>query len=206
MTRKTELLYFKLWSKAYKAHWSGERGGEVIPRAGRPEHCEMRDQVMGFARRIAAQCGGGIRADYLRHACHVVAIGKNCGHRTMTHKQVTQVLAVFRQLAGIDLSAMATTDAAEAEATRYRNAKAAAARGEKANAFPVAGRDAAMAAIQRLGFGDEYIGRITADRWGTSNWRSLSSLNLTQLLMTLKVRAGARSIADSKRTVMAGGL
>jgi hypothetical protein len=207
MTKKTENLYFILWSKAWRAHWTGEKGGEILSRPDRPALSEMREQVLGFARRMAARNGSGITADMVRHACHVVAIGKDLGHRMMTHKQVTQVLAVFRQLAGIDLSAMATTEAGAAETSRYRSARTARAADPSAPLpYPLAAREAALAGIERLGFSDDYIGRITGDRWKTANWRSLDSTRLTQLLMTLKARSTVRAIADGKRTILTGGL
>jgi hypothetical protein len=152
--------------------------------------------------------GGRLGADALRHACHIIATGKDCGHRSLTHKQVTQTLAVFRQLAGIDLSAMAVSADAEAETTRRVGARRrrAADPSSTAAAYPVAGREAAIRGIESLPFSDDYIARISVDRWKKSNWRELSPTYLTQLLMTLKARAAVRSIADHKRTVLPGGL
>ena len=87
MTTKQHRWYLREWGAAFSAHWSGVRGGEVVARTGRPENHPLREQVLAVARRMLGARGGKLNADVIRHACHVVALGKDIGFLPGTEEE-----------------------------------------------------------------------------------------------------------------------
>lgn len=179
MTTNQLRWYLREWQSAWKAHWSGIRNGEAMARMERPEHHPLRDQVLDVARRLAGVRKSPLDADCIRHACHVVALGRDVRAMTMTNKQADLVVAVFRQLAGVDLSALMTTqqDATDQERGRL------------------------IHALASMDLPPGYLERIARDQFGTSTWRSLPTDTLRKLRMTAGARAASRSIANLKKSV-----
>lgn len=204
MTTKQHRWYLREWSAAFRAHWAGVRGGEVLARPGRPEVHELREQILAICRRMLAVRGGRLDPDTIRHACHVHALGRDIPSMKMTNKQLDRTVAVFRQLAGVNLAAMLTTEAASAEQHRLAQARRAR-RGDPAATpvpMPDADRTRLLWAIEHADLPPAYVEEICRDRFGTGNWRSLPTPSLHQLRITLACRATARAVGNTKRINM----
>ena len=177
MTTNQMRWYLREWQSAWKAHWAGIQNKEAMARPDRPEHHPLRDQVLDVARRLAATRQGPLDADCIRHACHVVALGRDIRAMTMTNKQCDLVVAVFRQLAGVNLSAMMTIEQKGVEQERGR----------------------LIHAIAAMELPPGYIERIASDQFGTSAWRSLPTATLKKLRLTASARAASRNVGNLKR-------
>lgn len=185
MTPKQHRWYLREWGRAFSAHWSGSRSGEVLARPGRGPS-DLRDAIIGIAGRLAAQSEDGrLSADCIRHACHVRALGKDKGSWSLSNKDLDRVVAVFRLLADeLDLKsrlAMDRTDAADST-------------GEV-----TADRTRMLYSVQHVDLPQDYVAEILRDKFGTPDARSLSDADLRQAVMTLKARAAARMVGRSKR-------
>ena len=207
MTTKQHRWYLREWGAAFSAHWSGVRGGEVVARTGRPENHPLREQVLAVARRMLGARGGKLNADVIRHACHVVALGKDIGSMRFTNKQIDQVVAIFRQLAGVNLSALMMTTQAESEKARISAAKAAKASSPDApTPLPDADRARLIWALDHIDLPPAYLAELARDGFGTANWRSLPTEQLQKLRITAGCRAIARQITGTKRVNVASTL
>lgn len=112
MTKSQHQLYLREWGKAFKAHWTGVKGGELLARADRRPH-QMRERVLSVARRMAAENpeDGRLTADCVRHACTVVALGRDKGSWSFTNRDLDRVLGVLRQLSNeLDLASAMAVD------------------------------------------------------------------------------------------------
>lgn len=178
MTDRQHRWYLREWSRAWRKHWAGTRQGEVIARPGRPAH-PLRETIVAIARQLAGRNpdDGRLTADCLRHACHVHALGRDHGSWQLTNRQLDKVVAVFRLLADdSDLKARMTLDAPAGMADQAR----------------------VIHAIANSGFAPAYVEAISRDKFATSNWRGLDPARQRQLLVTIKCRAMARSVADHR--------
>lgn len=136
---------------------------------------EIRDErLTDMARRVAAYAEAtcqGIRptADQLRHACHVIALGRDRSSTRFTNADFDRVLTCFRLIAnGDDISALIRWDHPE--------------------------HDQAKRLAWVIGQYPEeaYVRSISADKFGTANWENLSVDQLRQLALTLRERAKAK--------------
>lgn len=211
MTTKQRRWYLREWNAAWRAHWGCVRKGEPVTNPRRPQHHPLRDQVIGTAQRMALRrpdCR--LTADLLRRACHVVAIGRDCSSYELKNKQLDQVVAVFRVLAGInDLAGQMRLEARDRETVRRSSAKDAFEPGCGADAPWVAARPDADPTrlkwrIEHLDYPPAAVGQICEDTYGTKNWRSLPEKEMHQLLITLLARSAARQVANAikGRTLM----
>lgn len=196
MTKAQHQLYLREWGKAFKAHWTGVKGGELLARPDRRPH-QMRERVLAQARRMAAANPEDQRlsADCVRHACTVVALGRDKGSWSFTNRDLDRVLGVLRQLSNeLDLTSAMVVDRSDAEKAVQQDD----------TGVQVAGdRRRVSWAISKIDLPKGYIEQICRDKFGTSNWRSLPDLALTQLLVTCKARVIARQLAavvNSKTT------
>lgn len=207
MTTKQHRWYLREWGEAFAAHWAGVRGGEVIARNGRPNPHPLREQILGIARRMLVSHGGKLTADAIRHACHVVALGRDIPSMKLTNKQVDKVVAVFRQMAGVNLAAMLQTDASVRESHRIADEK----ERKKANPaapapLPDADRNRLVWAIEHVDLAPAYVEEISRDIYGTTDWRTLPTGTLHKLRITLACRSAAKAISGTKRVNMASTL
>jgi hypothetical protein len=197
MTAKQHKWYLREWSAAYRAHWSGVRKGEVLARPDRPSDHPLRQKVIAVAQsiRLRKPTPGGLTPDDLRHACHQVAVGKDLSSWKLSNKQLDRVIALFRQLAGINLAAILKTEAAASEDRRRAEHR------ETSDTYcqPDADRKRCLWSLSNLGLPPAYMEEISLERHGTRNWRSLPSPSLFQLLMTCRARAAARAVANLKK-------
>lgn len=111
--------YLRYWNAAWRAHWTGVRQGEPLARPDRRPSV-IRDQVVSVAGSLAGKTGGRLTPDLLRHACHIIALGRNPSSRSLTNKEQDLVIGIFQRLAeGMEeLSGQMRTDQREAEITR----------------------------------------------------------------------------------------
>lgn len=205
MTAKQHKWYLREWSAAFRVHWSGSTKGEAVGRPNRPA-CPMRDQVIATARKLAVgREDGRLSPDLLRRACHVVAIGRDVSSYALRNKQIDQVVAVFRVMAGSgDLAAQMRIDAAEVERARMlQAARAADASATPAQAapqpLPDADRTRTLHGLRATGLPPAYIRELSRDRFGTESWESLPADKLLQLYITCKARAVARTVATARK-------
>ena len=157
-----------------------------------------------MARRLLATRGGRLDADTLRHACHVLALGKDVSSMRLTNKQIDQVVAVFRQLAGINLTAMLTTEHAAAEGRRLSAARARKQADPAApTPMPDADRKRLIYALENIELPPAYLETISRDTYGTTDWRTLPTETLHKLRITAGCRAISRQIGGIKRVNLA---
>lgn len=175
MNKSQHRLYLREWGKAWKAHWSGVRKGEPLARPDRKPSA-MRDRVLQAAGMLAMRDESPLTAETIRHACHVVALGKDCGSWALRNKELDRVLAVFRLLANdANLGAQLRLDNPE-----------------------IGARERMMHSIRNVDMGPAYVASISRDKFGTENWQSLDATRMQQLLMTIKARALVKQTANLK--------
>lgn len=169
MTKKQQRrFYFPAWNAALKARWIRDRG-TMLPRPGAPENPQA-DEVMAIATRHAARRQALVSPDDLRHACHVVALGKDRSSYDLTNWQMDRVVALFELLADKEnISAQVRWENKDLDAVRRLEW-----------------------AIQRVGFPEAYVASISFGKFGSRAWRALQPDQLRQLLITLKGRAAAK--------------
>lgn len=102
MTPSQKNLYFNLWREVTIAHdWRMIKGRLLATRpeaAGQAEADKLALRVWEAACALAGQAHRAITADDLRHACHIVAIGKDISSKVMTNKQLNRLFALFKFL------------------------------------------------------------------------------------------------------------
>lgn len=182
--------YWRHWNVAWSAHWAGVRGGEPVARVGRPVS-ELREQLVALAGQIAGP--GALRPDHLRHACHLLALGRDRRSAHLTSKEQDLVIAIFQRLAaaGHELAGQIRSDARETELDRrrdYRGSSAAASGPRRAweQRRPDADRKRVLWSLEHSLYPRLAIEEIARDKFGTSDWRSLDDRRLYQLLITVK--------------------
>lgn len=200
MTAKQHRWYLREWGAAFGAHWAGVRSGEVVARSGRPDPHPLREQILAIARRMLVTRGGKLDADCLRHSCHVHALGRDVPSMKMTNKQIDKVVAVFRQMAGVNLAAMMQSDAAIRESHRLSEDRLR----KRANPcaptpMPDADRARLVWAIEHVDLSPAYVEEISRDVYGTADWRTLPTGMLHKLRITLACRSAAKAISGTKR-------
>ncbi len=189
--------YLRYWNAAWRAHWTGVRHGEPLARPDRGPS-SIRDQVVGVAGSLAGQTGGRLTPDLLRHACHIIALGRNPSSKSLTNKQQDLVIAIFQRLAEgqEELAGQIRTDQRETEVHRRATAGT-----DWQKARPDADRARVLVGIERSGYPLPAIERISADSYGTTNWRGLPDEQLLQLAITIKARVETRRRIERERGI-----
>ena len=159
-------FYFPAWHRAMRANWRTEKG-RLIELDDAPVS-ELKQSVCDCAVTLALQQHRAPVADDLRHACHVVAIGRAKSSSDLANAEVERVVLLFRLLADPDdLDARINYDR-PACAQRRRMEWALAHR-----------------------YIPGYVTSISRELFGTSNWHTLKDDALHQLVMTLQNRPNA---------------
>jgi len=163
-TRQLHALYFPAWARALKANWRTDRGC-AVPADGRRTSdtlVQVEEAAVAAARRLMR----APKIEDLRHACHVVAIGRDKSSKDLNNAELDRVLAVLRILADPDdLSAVIARDNPETDARRRYEW-----------------------AIAHSGHPEAYIRTIAGTKFGSGNWKALPMPQLKMLSMTLKNR------------------
>jgi len=100
MTESQRTSYFRRWQRAFSANWFMDRG-RVRKRDGRTES-ESLTAVVNAANRIATEAHRSPTADDLRHACHIVAIGRPKSSKEITNAEIDRIWLLFSLLTDPD--------------------------------------------------------------------------------------------------------
>lgn len=126
-------------------------------------------KVLALARQRAAGEHRGLKLDDLRHAVHILCLGRDKSSDALTPSETDRVVAMFRLIQDPeDLDARLQVDA-------Y-------ARGEDPGALR------RVEYVIRTSAPDAYVRAIAAARFGTRHWEELKPGQKSQLAMTLKER------------------
>src|SRR5262245_21256880 len=109
-TPQQRRLYFPAWNAAAKNHgWHKAGLGTRVEFVGFRELNDLYQRMWTIAQARAAAAGStggaggnGPCGEDFRHACHVVAFGKDKSSSQLTNKELDRVLALFRLLADPD--------------------------------------------------------------------------------------------------------
>ncbi len=166
-------FYFPLWNRVTHANdWHMVKGrlhGQRAQQHGPPDITDLYQSVWRLAADTAAKAHRAITPDDLRHATHRVALGHDKSAKDLTNPELDKVAALMKLLAEPD-DLDAILDFLHPEN---------------------AARDRLLYSIERLA-DDPYTRRVSADRWGTAEWRDLDLQQLKQLAMTLRARKTRR--------------
>lgn len=167
-------LYFPAWNRAFDVHWflTGQR---VAPKDPRPASA-VRDQVETMAAAIALRAGRALSKDDIRHAAHIVALGRDKSANDLSNQEIEKVVAFFRIIADPDdLTAHMTFDADSADSS-----------------------DRMHWALQHSALGENYVRAVCRGKFGTPRWEGLSPSQLRQLVITIKQRERSRTTANEQ--------
>lgn len=172
MTKRQQTkLYFPAWHAAAAAHgWKAGKGqliGERLECWGGPNMDDIYQRIWTIAeQRAGAACGP--MPDDFRHACHVVALGRDKSSYELDNKELDRVVALFRLLAEPDDLAATMTWLNPQEEQRKR-----------------------MLWWIRNRCVESYVVAVAREKFGTDNWQALSCEGVKELHMTLKHRQNA---------------
>lgn len=174
MTPSQTQLYWRTWASVVRAHgWRGDSDALHCTRQPcfvSPALDAVYQAVWHAATDLAClQDGCNLTAEALRHAVHVVALGRDASSKQLTNAEFDRVLALFRLLAEPDklahLEAWESADAGERRRHLYVIRQAAPA----------------------------YWQRICRDRFGHCDLDRLPLESLRQFSLTLRERARTRA-------------
>lgn len=171
--RQHKFFYLRAWNRAFAASWFHDRG-TAVRRPGRI--CQELDQVEAVAAERARLRSCRVSANELRHACHLVALGRDKSSLDLTNRELDQVVALFDLLADPDnLRARIALDHPEQEARRRLEWS-----------------------VEHCGLPEAYVLTVCASKFGTHAWRNLEDVQLRQLIVTLKSRAKSRRQTETE--------
>lgn len=162
MTDRSRIrFYLPAWTRA----WRRLRALTTLP-----EPSTVPDQLLHQVWQVAARSTEPRRDDAFRHACHVVALGRDPSSKTMTAGEADRVVLLFRLLADPeDLGAMMKWEQGTGP-----------------------DRNRLLWAIRNCGYSPHYVGAIAEDKFGEPDPARLSPQQLHDLVRTLAGRARAR--------------
>lgn len=164
-------LYFPAWTQAFKANWTSDRGR--IQDAVGYTPSEWRDRVVAAADVRAREHVRGITQDDLRHACHVVAFGRDRSSTDLRPLQMRRVLHLFRLLVDPqDLTAI----------MRWMDPR-------------VDEREEAVWFLENK-CREAYVRHIAHDLYGTKDWEGLPDGRVIALANTLRARRNGLNHAE----------
>jgi hypothetical protein len=99
-------FYFPAWNATAKAHhWRTSEGrliGQRLDCWSNPKLNEVYQRIWNLAEQWAAAERRALRPDDFRHACHVVALGRDKSSANLTNDELDRVVALFGLLADPD--------------------------------------------------------------------------------------------------------
>lgn len=167
MTEKQTHLYLRFWRDAVAAnYWHTAKGAAVID----PDRLtEMGRNVVAMARAMALADARPCKLEDLRHACHVIALGRDKSSKDLNNSELDRVLAVIRLVTDAeDIDALIALDHPEIGVEKRINW-----------------------AIEHAA-PDAYVRQLSGDKYGSRQWENLHLDQKHQLLMTLKSRGRSR--------------
>lgn len=161
--------YWRRWSAVCRHnHWiwlKGRLSDQAVKDAS-----QVHAGVWTLAEQLAARAFRTPVADDLRHACHVLALGRDVSHADFTNEQFSRLLVLLgdeKKLPGL----LINPD--HVRSSMYWNDP------------NLQRKDSLVFAIKAMA-PDAYIAKITADVWGTIYWEDLDVSALLGLLRKLK--------------------
>jgi hypothetical protein len=150
MTPDQTRMYFRKWNPARVALAAGAT-------------TDMGRKVTEMATHMAARDARKVDAEALRHACHVVALGREKSSKHLTNAELDRVLLVFKLVInGDDLAAVIAWEQ------------------------PDQGQVKRLTWSIRNTAPEALIVHVCKDKNGRGDWLNLGTTELRQLLMTLK--------------------
>lgn len=168
--------YWRRWNVVCKHNnWRWLKGrimDNAVKAAG-----QHHQAVWTMAEQLANRACRAPIADDLRHACHVVAVGRDVSHADFTNPQFSRLLILWGDER--DLEGLLINPEHLASIMAWDNPDR-------------ARKDSLIRSIAEAA-SEEYIRSITADVWGTHNWHDLEAPALLGLLRKIKGNAPAKS-------------
>ncbi len=166
-------FYFPAWNNCCRANaWKVQGGFATVDEARLSDESR---KILAFARQRAMMRDGAVlleaqpvRLDDLRHAAHILALGRDKSSDKLTNAEVDRVVCLFKLLADPDdLGARLAWDAYQ--------------RGEDPGE------------TKRLEYfirqtPEAYVRHISADKFGTREWENLTQIQKRDLAKTLSQR------------------
>ena len=161
-------MYWPAWGLAFRANWVRDRGTVRQVRDWADGSIGARVWAEGVA--AARQLVRGVTADDLRHACHVVALGRQVSSSKLTNSELDRVMSIMRHLADPDdLDAVMDIEDPDRAARRRKEWW-----------------------IANCGLPAGYVATVSAAKFGSADPSTLSMRDLTDLVRTLQMRLRAR--------------
>ena len=159
-------FYFPAWNRCAKANgWTMRKGRLVADPQSNPLVPELA-KVWTFALQIAAREHRAVVDKDLRHACHIVAIGRDKSSDDLNTKELNRIVPLLDMLADPD----------DIKARmRWENPE-------------LAEKEKLQFAIRKLA-PDAYIVKMSQDIFGTQYWEDLDPKKLNWLMRKLKDRS-----------------
>ena len=176
MTPGQNAKYWRRWAFVCRANgwrWLKGRLVEEAVKTASPFHAG----VWALGEQIAQQHCRAPFADDLRHACHVMALGRDLSHDALTNDQFNRLLLLWgdeKKLPGLLINPE------HVRSIMFWNDP------------DMQKKDSLVWAIKAAA-PDEYIEKITSDIWGTKYWEDLETPQLLGLLRKLKGTRPARA-------------
>lgn len=171
--------YWPRWNAAFRACWEMDRG-TVISKRLREEPVDATLPSPVEIEIIANRIRGNqkLTKDHLRHACHVRALGRDRSSDQLTAQEMDRV-GVLMELLAEPMSISAVQ--------RWCNPD-------------LDARKRLLWSAERTRLPDAYLARLSEDRFGASNWRSLPTPQLRQFVMTIRAREKRRSVSPKSNS------
>jgi hypothetical protein len=162
-------FYFPHWHRAAKANnWVMSKGRLVSKRPedfGASAVDQLQERVWETAEARALQHHRAVTADDLRHACHIVALGRDKSSQDFDNRDLDRVVALFRLLERHDdVGAMLDWNDPQRQQ-----------------------RERLVWSIEHAA-PEAYVTTIARDKFKTTRWQDLDLQSLRQLAMTLRQR------------------
>lgn len=100
MTPAQNKKYWRRWAAVARAHHWRMIAGRLDPEAVR-EGSDLHAAVWQAACTLAAQHARAVTPDTLRHACHLVALGRDRSHRNFSNREFDALLNLWGDERGI---------------------------------------------------------------------------------------------------------
>ena len=168
--KQSRRFYFPAWRQALATFARMEHKCLVCLR---PED-EMVSRLWQIAEGIAETDLRTIQTEDLRHACHVVALGRDKSSKVLSNKEVDRVVALFKLLQDpCNIDAVMTWDNPETP-----------------------DRKRLLYSIEHIALDPAYKRQVLLDKFDTRAVGTLNNVQLTQYMMTLKARASKQNAPE----------
>jgi len=175
MSPAQDKMYWRRWAACCRANDWRMVSGRLAPAArldGSAAHCK----VVAAARQLAYSEAVGLDADHLRHACHIVAIGRDKSHLKFTNKEFDALLDYWGD--DRDIRGLLIDPDDLASAIHQQN--------------PTLKTRERMVKFLRDDCIGSYVAGESGRLFGTKDWEALADDQLTRLYEHLRNRPNSR--------------